>query len=268
MTAALIGTLNLIFTVLKFTSLLGDEQTIWAWIGLVLAIVIAVGAFQTVQEAGGVANLQSEASSLTGSLRPMHLAVVTRAYGGGRTNRWETDLPVGPEGIARYRPYRLRGAGDTQGQAIGPSLLTKTEYVDRDLADWGYRLTAVNHLAEELELALVGTGNAPPTLRIAPNPARAGTPISIEFAMPFLANGTRLNDFDVSVFDLNGRLVRNLVRGVVEGNGGNVELRWDGLTESGKSAATGVYFVRAPDPYGRFGARQRLVLVRLPGGDH
>jgi len=200
--------------------------------------------------------------TITASILPMNVQVVPLADGGGRTIRWETDPPVGPEGIAGYRLYRLRGAGDTQGQAIGPSLITKTEYVDRDLADWGYRLTAVNHLAEELELALVGTGNAPPTLRIAPNPARAGTPISIEFAMPFLANGTRLNDFDVSVFDLNGRLVRNLVRGVVEGNGGNVELRWDGLTDSGNSAATGLYFVRATDPYGRFEARQRLVLVR------
>jgi hypothetical protein len=68
MTAALIGTLILIFAIIKLLSILGDEATFWAWIGLALAIVIAVGAFQTVQEAGGVANLQSEASSLTGSM--------------------------------------------------------------------------------------------------------------------------------------------------------------------------------------------------------
>ena len=69
MTAALIGTLILIFAVIKLLSILGDEQTIWAWIGLVLAIVIAVGAFQTVQEAGGVDNLRSEASNLSTSAR-------------------------------------------------------------------------------------------------------------------------------------------------------------------------------------------------------
>jgi hypothetical protein len=68
MTAALIGTLILIFAIIKLLSILGDEATFWAWIGLALAIVIAVGAFQTVQEAGGVGNLQSEASSLTGSM--------------------------------------------------------------------------------------------------------------------------------------------------------------------------------------------------------
>ena len=50
----LLGTLILIFAIIKILSILGDEATIWAWIGLVLAMVIAVGACQTVQEAGGV----------------------------------------------------------------------------------------------------------------------------------------------------------------------------------------------------------------------
>ena len=34
MTAALLGTLVLIFAIIKMLSILGDEQTIWAWIGL------------------------------------------------------------------------------------------------------------------------------------------------------------------------------------------------------------------------------------------
>jgi hypothetical protein len=66
MTAALIGTLILVFAVIKILTILGDEATIWAWVGLVLAIVIAVGAWQTVQEAGGVNTLKSEIPS-TGS---------------------------------------------------------------------------------------------------------------------------------------------------------------------------------------------------------
>lgn len=64
MSAAVIGTLILIFTVIKLLTILGDEATIWAWIGLALAIVIAVGAFMTVQEAGGVDTLRDEASAL------------------------------------------------------------------------------------------------------------------------------------------------------------------------------------------------------------
>ena len=67
MTAAVIGTLILIFAIIKLLTILGDEATIWAWIGVVLAIVIAVGAFRAVQEAGGVETLRTEASSLSTS---------------------------------------------------------------------------------------------------------------------------------------------------------------------------------------------------------
>ena len=68
MTAAIIGTLILIFTIIKMLTIIGDEATIWAWLGLVLAIVIAVGAFRTVQEAGGVDTLKNEASTLSSSV--------------------------------------------------------------------------------------------------------------------------------------------------------------------------------------------------------
>jgi hypothetical protein len=68
MTAAIIGTLILIFTIIKLLTILGDEATIWAWVGLVLAIVIAVGAFRTVQEAGGVDTLRTEANTLSSSM--------------------------------------------------------------------------------------------------------------------------------------------------------------------------------------------------------
>jgi hypothetical protein len=68
MTAAILGTLILIFTIIKLLTIIGDEATIWAWVGVVLAIVIAVGAFRTVQEAGGVDTLRSEASTLSSSV--------------------------------------------------------------------------------------------------------------------------------------------------------------------------------------------------------
>jgi hypothetical protein len=67
MTGALLGTLILIFAIIKLLTILGDEATIWAWIGVALAVVVAVGAFMTVQEAGGVDTLRQEASSLGGS---------------------------------------------------------------------------------------------------------------------------------------------------------------------------------------------------------
>jgi hypothetical protein len=68
MSAAVISVLVLIFAIIKLLTILGDETTIWAWIGLALAIVVAVGGFMVVQEAGGVESLKSEASSLSSSM--------------------------------------------------------------------------------------------------------------------------------------------------------------------------------------------------------
>jgi hypothetical protein len=67
MTGALLGTLILIFAIIKIITILGDEPTIWAWIGLGLAVVIAVGSFQVVQEAGGVDQLRSEMPAMSTS---------------------------------------------------------------------------------------------------------------------------------------------------------------------------------------------------------
>ena len=67
MTGALLGTLILIFAVIKLLTILVDEATLWAWVGVALAVLIAVGAFMTVQEAGGVDTLRTEATTLGGS---------------------------------------------------------------------------------------------------------------------------------------------------------------------------------------------------------
>jgi hypothetical protein len=67
MTGALLGVLVATFGIIKLLTILGDEQTIWAWIGTILAILVAVGAYLQVQEAGGVDTLRSEASSLSAS---------------------------------------------------------------------------------------------------------------------------------------------------------------------------------------------------------
>jgi hypothetical protein len=62
MTAGLLGTLILFFAVIK--NLVDDESTIWSYIGVVLAIAVAYGAWMQIQEAGGVDSLKSEATSI------------------------------------------------------------------------------------------------------------------------------------------------------------------------------------------------------------
>ncbi len=67
MTGALLGFLILLFTVVKF--FVDNEARHWpAWVGLILAIVIAVGAWWAVQEAGGVNTLKTEASGMQSSM--------------------------------------------------------------------------------------------------------------------------------------------------------------------------------------------------------
>lgn len=65
MIGAILGGLILVFAVLK--NLIDDYSTIWSYIGVLLAIAIAVGAWLEVQAAGGVDTLRSEIPSSTSS---------------------------------------------------------------------------------------------------------------------------------------------------------------------------------------------------------
>jgi hypothetical protein len=65
MTAAVLAFLILIVAVLKA---LVDDYSGWAaWVGIVLAAIVAVGAWMQIQEAGGVESLKSEATSFGSS---------------------------------------------------------------------------------------------------------------------------------------------------------------------------------------------------------
>jgi hypothetical protein len=67
LTSALLGGLVGAFGIIKLLTILGDEPTIWAWIGAILAIVVAVGAWLEVQAGGGVESLRGEVSTLQSS---------------------------------------------------------------------------------------------------------------------------------------------------------------------------------------------------------
>jgi hypothetical protein len=62
MTAGILGVLIVFFAVIKN---LVDDYSAWgSYVGVVLAIVVAYGAFQTIQEAGGMEQLKSEIPSM------------------------------------------------------------------------------------------------------------------------------------------------------------------------------------------------------------
>ena len=65
--SAALGALILLFGIIKWLTVIDDEATIWAWVGLVLSIVIASGSWLVVQAAGGMATLKSEIPSTPSS---------------------------------------------------------------------------------------------------------------------------------------------------------------------------------------------------------
>jgi hypothetical protein len=64
MTSAVLAFLIFAITLIKV--LTDDYRTFWAWLGLVLALLIAVGAWLAVQAAGGIDSLRTEATSFGG----------------------------------------------------------------------------------------------------------------------------------------------------------------------------------------------------------
>jgi hypothetical protein len=91
-------------------------------------------------------------------------------------------------------------------------------------------------LGSELLTAPVGESVAasPALLGVAPNPFNPRTEVS--FRLPHAAA------VSVSVFDVTGRRVRDLVSGAF--SAGRHVVAWDGLDDDGRPAATGVYLVR------------------------
>jgi hypothetical protein len=91
--------------------------------------------------------------------------------------------------------------------------------------------------------------------RVVPNPVRGAATIEV-----FLAGGLAADPVParVRIFDLQGRLVRNLHEGALAR--GLQRLRWDGRDRDGRPLGAGAYFVTVESPLGS--ARTRLLRVR------
>ncbi len=76
---------------------------------------------------------------------------------------------------------------------------------------------------------------------IAPNPFNPTT--TIKFAVP------DAGDVQLAVFDLRGRMVKELVNG--HRDPGHFQVLWDGRDDGGRSVASGVYFARLKDHVGQ-----------------
>jgi hypothetical protein len=112
-----------------------------------------------------------------------------------------------------------------------------------------FLLTATSDIATEVADAV------PEVPRNALDPSRPN-PFNPETSITFrLAEAGRA---ELRIFDVSGRLVRTLVDGPV--TAGAHEVKWNGMTDSGRNAASGVYFIRLEAP-GFLQVRQ-MTLIR------
>jgi predicted outer membrane repeat protein len=101
----------------------------------------------------------------------------------------------------------------------------------------GYTSGYSQRVYTDVQMTPVGDGYAPKVLAITgvvPNPFNPMA--NVKFDLP------RSGKVQLSVFDLRGRLVRELVSGQMEA--GSHEVMWNGRDSRGQMSATGVYFAR------------------------
>jgi hypothetical protein len=121
MTSVVLGVLIAICAVLK--NLTDDYSTIWSYIGAGLAILVAVGAWLEVQDAGGVDSLRAEASS----------------FGSGADTAPAAAAPAAAPPAAPAPPVPPADAGATadDAPAAAPSTPAEPQYDVGDAGDAG-----------------------------------------------------------------------------------------------------------------------------------
>ena len=187
-------------------------------------------------------NSQPDSGYSVDNLAPATPAPFTGAYRSGTTYlHWGASHEAD---FADYRLYRGTSADFVPGPGTLVGALADTGYADAGPAGAYYKLSAVDAHGNESAFALLpptATTDAAPPLarglwlgRAMPNPAREGAVIA--FALPSAGPVT------LAIYDQRGRCVRVLAHGAL--GPGEHRVQWDGRTDRGLAAASGVYFYR------------------------
>lgn len=158
--------------------------------------------------------------------------------------------------------YRGTGPGVVPEAANLVAALPDTGYIDNSASPYvWYKLTAVDAHGNESPVATLspqqisgvpgdGVSMATALAGAVPNPFNPSTVISYSLGRPEVVR--------LAVYDAAGRLVRTLAGGAEVA--GQHQVRWDGTTDDGSRAASGVYFCRLDA--GAFSDTRRLTLVK------
>ena len=179
-----------------------------------------------------------------------------------------------PVALARLAPWAATGAAlevaahQTPMSAASAARFESTSGPNPDLlVSDGTRLLVLRPGNAAVTAVETGPSSTPPAslafqLRVKPNPASSG-PISFEVTAQRLLGEEftpNLRPMRLQIFDLHGRLVRQLV---AEGGGTQLRAIWDGRDGEGRRVASGRYWVRAPFPAHQMGDdTQSFLLLR------
>jgi hypothetical protein len=173
-----------------------------------------------------------------GSTAPLGVTILNaRGENGGVRLTWETTRTVGVQG---YRVYRME-SGSSEALLNPDSLITGAQtYLDATALGgraYSYVVGVVDSDTSEVRSPSI-TVQTPSTETVLdqnyPNPFNPETTISF--------NLTDVSNVSLVIYDGKGRPVRVLATG--EFGAGPHEVVWDGTTDSGRVAASGIYFYR------------------------
>lgn len=177
-----------------------------------------------------------------------------QAAGGVVTLEWEV---VSDDVIAGYRLYRRTEGAELRPVNTGALLRPDAhEYIDTGVAPgkrYEYTLAVVLEDGSEVTSHMVEVTVGAAALALdqnVPNPFNPATTIS--FTLPSAARAT------LAVFDAEGRLVRTLLDGALEG--GFKQAEWNGRDNTGRQVSSGVYFYRLQS--GKHVLTRKMVLLK------
>jgi hypothetical protein len=178
---------------------------------------------------------------------------------------WDSDPEPGPLGITGYRVIRLPRGSTELAPAESEPVLTTTELVDpTGRAGDTYVLEAVDGYGVEFELGRLTIPAAPSGIRAWPQPAGEDGLVHLAFAAPLRSDGSFATDVELTVFDVRGRVVLNLVSGRPANRAGVIDVDWNGHDRFGTAVGSGIYFARLRSPSAGVSLTRRLVLLDTP----
>ena len=173
--------------------------------------------------------------------------------------RWRSSSDPNPADEVTYRLELTPEIGSTLHFDATDTTMTVTSLGSVGRLSWRvFAVDAFDHATASTQTRTVyyHPSTTPDAALGSPRPNPFGPATEIPIVVP--GSSSSQVSITVGIYDIDGRLVRKLVDGLV--TPGSQRVSWDGKDEQGRAAANGVYYVRFETPSRTF--EEKLVRVR------